>query len=138
MLIFRFNRISGRFEITGVSGATSHPLGSFRPPVDISYSGKTFIVRMDLPGASPEDILIEAGEQEITISGKIMSPDTSGPCRLMERPTGSFMRTISFPGKIVADKVTSQLQYGVLTIEIPAPDLDRDSTRIEIRIKGAD
>jgi HSP20 family protein len=138
MLIFRYSKVSGRFEISGVTGTADKPKGTFRPPVDISFRDRVFTVRIDLPGASPEDLSIEADEREVNIYGTVKQTDPPGPCRLIERPSGTFMRTLNFHGGIAPDKVTASLSGGVLTLVVPAPNLDRDPTRIEIRIDGAD
>jgi len=138
MLVFRYSRVSGRFEIAGTSGGTGQSRASFRPPVDISLRNGVFTVTMDIPGASPNDISIEASDYEINILGSITFDDPPGPCRLMERHSGSFVRTLSFPGRIAPDKVQAELGDGVLTLRVPSISLDRDPTRIEIRIEGAD
>jgi HSP20 family protein len=138
MLVFRFSRLLGSFEITGVTSPGDRPRGSFRPPVDISYRDRSFTVRVDLPGVSPEDVCIEASENEVSIVGAVPPSDRPGPCRLMERPSGSFARTLSFPCCIAPDKINAVLVNGVLTLVIPSPDLDRDPTRIEVRIEGGD
>jgi len=138
MLVFRFSRISGTFEISGTSSALEDRQGYFRPPVDITYREGVFVVKMDLPGASPDDMTIQAGDTELSIFGTIKPPDPPGPCRLMERPTGEFLRTLKFPIDISPDNVTAVLSGGVLEISVPAVDVDRDPTRIEIRIEGAD
>ncbi len=138
MLVFRFSRISGAFEISGTSAGTERARGIFRPPVDIYYSNRIFIVRMDLPGVDSDAMTIEAGDKEITIHGTTSVASSTGPCRLMERPSGNFQRTLKFPGRISPDKITAELDNGVLTIRVPAPELDRDPTTIEIRMTGAD
>jgi len=93
---------------------------------------------MDLPGVNPDDISIEAGESEINIVGQFPSSESVGPCRLMERPSGPFLRKLTFHGRISPDGVEARLADGVLTLKVPAPDMSRDPTTIEIRIEGAD
>jgi HSP20 family protein len=93
---------------------------------------------MDLPGVKPEDLSIEAGDNEISMAGVVPPPDPPGPCRLMERPSGQFHRTIGFPGRIESEKVEAHLSGGVLTLRVPSMELDRDPTRIEVKIEGAD
>ena len=112
--------------------------GAYNPPVDISFHDHVFTVRMDLPGMGPENLSIEVTDNEIVVAGVIPPPSRPGPCRLIERPSGPFRRTLCFPVKIASDKIEAHLADGVLTLKIPACDLDRDSTRIEIRIDGAD
>ncbi|HDS30718.1 MAG TPA: Hsp20/alpha crystallin family protein [Firmicutes bacterium] len=138
MLIYRFSKLSGRFEITGAKGSSEHTLGHFRPPVDISFIDGLITVRMDVPGITAENLSIEAGENEIGISGVMPNSETPGVCRLMERSSGNFLRVIKFPTGIESDKVRANLESGVLTIVLPAPDFKRDPTRIVIQLEGAD
>ena len=93
---------------------------------------------MDIPGVDHENLSLEATESEISIVGLTKSNEAPGVCRLMERPTGHFLRSISFPGKIEPDGVEAELRNGVLTVTVPAPELTQDPTRIVIRIEGAD
>lgn len=138
MLVFRFSRISGKFEITGSKGITERPRGHFRPPVDIAFYDGVFTVNMDIPGVEPDDLSIETTDSEISIVGLSRSREAPGVCRLMERSAGHFLRSISFPGKIEPDGVRAELKNGVLTVTVPAPELTRDPTRIVIRVEGAD
>jgi HSP20 family protein len=139
MLIFRFNRTHGRFEITGIAGKVEqHEHHGFRPPVDISLSNRVFYVRLDLPGVLPEHISVEAGETYLAVTGTIRADEPPGPCRLIERHSGTFMRKLNFPVKITPDKVEARLENGVLSLKIPSPSAVRASTVIEIRVEGAD
>lgn len=138
MLVFRFSRQSGRFEISGTSAGQRMEQGSFKPPCDISWHDREFTVKMDLPGAGPDDLTIEASDNSINILGSMPSQNPPGPCRLIEAPSGPFRRSIKFPGQIAPDKVEASILNGVLTIKVPAPQLDRDPTVIEVRINGAD
>jgi len=138
MLVFQFSKVSGLFEIKGTSAPVADRRGYFRPPVDITFLDGTFIIKMDLPGAVPDDLTIHAGDFEVSIFGTIHLPDSQGPCRLMERPTGDFLRTLAFPIRIAPDKVTASMSNGVLEIAVPSVDLDRDPTRIEIKLTDAD
>lgn len=124
--------------MTGIAGRIERVDAGFRPPVDISLSNRVIYVRMDLPGVSPEHLSIEAGESYIAITGTIPAEEPPGPCRLIERHSGSFMRKLKFPARIVPDEVETQLENGVLKIKIPAPGMTRASTVIEIQIEGSD
>jgi HSP20 family protein len=138
MLVFRFSRLSGRFEIAGSKGSPERPRGCYSPHIDISFTKGAFTVRMDLPGVTPDDLSIEAGENEISIVGLSGKSEAPGVCRLMERQSGAFLRTVKFPVRIEPDKVEANLSSGVLTLTVPAPDMTRDPTRIVICLEGAD
>lgn len=124
--------------MTGISGKVEKSGHGFRPAVDISFSNRVFYVRMDLPGVLPQHIAIEAGENYLTITGTVPADEPLGPCRLIERNSGGFMRTLKFPGKIKMDDIEARLENGVLTVKVPAPDSERKSTVIEVRVEGSD
>ncbi|HEX9744395.1 MAG TPA: Hsp20/alpha crystallin family protein [bacterium] len=135
MIVFTFSINSGRFEITGVKGESKSTRGYFKPKVDIAFAEGSFHVKMDLPGARPENIRIEANENEMNITGEVVRDYPCGPCRLMERSAGNFLRTIGFPCRIDPERITATLMDGVLSVEVPSPEAQRDPTRIEIPIR---
>ena len=138
MLTIRYRQVSGRLEPGGAGDAAENPRSAFSPPVDISYRDGLFIVRVDIAGASAEDITIEACEHELAIYGSIRAADRTGSCRLMERRSGQFRRVLTFPGKITPEGIDASLQQGVLILRIPTSDLEIDPTEIKIEIQGAD
>jgi HSP20 family protein len=138
MIALRFSKISGRFEITDAGLPASDSKGTFCPPVDISYCDGTVNVKVDLPGASPEDISIEAGETQLVISGAIQPSAQTGSCRLIERASGLFRRVIIIDGRISTEKIEAHLSNGVLTVKLPVTDFETTHEKIEIPIKGTD
>jgi HSP20 family protein len=138
MLIFRFSKVSGRFEAVPVSTSEERGRSAHNPPVDISFQDHVFTVRMDLPGVNPENLSIEVGDSEVVVGGVIPPPTRPGPCRLIERPSGPFRRALYFPLRIASDRTEALLKDGVLTIRVPTFEIDHDPTRVEIRIDGAD
>jgi HSP20 family protein len=137
MLTIRYTKVT---HISGTSrqAGAGDPGASFSPPVDISYHDYIFTVRMDIPGVTSEDIVIEAWEYELAIFGVVPVKNKPGPCRLMERRGGPFRRVLTFPGKIKTDGIEANLTDGVLTIRIPVPDLDENPTEHKIKVQGAD
>lgn len=41
------------------------------PSIDIMDQGDTFVVRASLPGVRPEDVRIEARDNQVTLSGQV-------------------------------------------------------------------
>jgi HSP20 family protein len=98
----------------------------FDPPTDIvAYRDRVEIV-MDLPGASREDIAIEADGRIITVTGKrSASPNVKDhrPVR-KEGSHGVFLKTFRMEATVDPVSIHARMTRGVLIITIPLPGLD--------------
>ena len=115
----RLNRLS-----TGPSGWT--------PPVDVFETHDRFVVMVELPGLTQDDVQLQHHEGRLTISGVRRERDS--PCEQfhrIERGHGSFSRTFQLPVPIDAERITADLRDGVLTVTCPKAD-DRSARRIHI------
>ncbi len=87
---------------------------AWRPAVDLLEDEEEYILLVDLPGVRPEDLeLLEEGER-VTLAG-IRHP-RPGTHLLMERPMGSFQRTVHLPGPIEEGTARASLRQGVLEV----------------------
>ena len=111
------------------------------PLGDISETDDAFVVRVDLPGVSKDQIDIQLQDRELVITGEI--PDQQGQegqqgqqqqderRHRTQRPTGRFEFRAILPGEVNADGVTAQLKDGVLTVNVPKSEMAKPH-RIEI------
>lgn len=94
------------------------------PSLDAWETEQAFVVQLDLPGLSPEDVDISFDRHTLTIRGNraatVQAPE-KGETRVYftERPSGAFSRTLRFPRYVVGDKIEAQYNNGVLTIMLP-------------------
>ena len=115
----RLNRLS-----TGPSGWT--------PPVDVFETHDRFVVMVELPGLTQDDVQLQHHEGRLTISGVRRERDS--PCEQfhrIERGHGSFSRTFQLPVPIDAERITADLRDGVLTVTCPKAN-DGSARRIHI------
>jgi HSP20 family protein len=130
------NLAFGNFMPAVTADLTWVPLG------DISETDNAYVVRVDLPGVSRDQIDIQLQDRELIISGEI--PDQQGQSQQgqsqqgqsqqgqsqqgqngherqhrTQRPTGQFEFRAILPGDVNPDGVTAQLRDGVLTVNIP-------------------
>ena len=109
------------------------------PLGDISETDDAFVVRVDLPGVSRDQIDIQLQDRELIISGEIPDQHSQGQQgqsqqgqsqqgqgqdgnerrHRTQRPTGQFEFRAILPGDVNPDGVTAQLRDGVLTVNIP-------------------
>jgi HSP20 family protein len=92
----------------------------FTPPVDVHETEDEYLVKVDLPGVKAEDVNVEVDDNVLSISGSRVPADT-GQAQLVERPYGSFARTLTLPQGIDTDTIEAGHQDGVLELRIPKP-----------------
>jgi HSP20 family protein len=91
------------------------------PPLDLFESWRSFLVRVDVPG-------IKTGDLEVAFAGGLLVVSgarylTAGPdgerFHRLERPAGSFRRSLALPTAATAEMVHASVEDGVLTVVVP-------------------
>jgi HSP20 family protein len=93
---------------------------AFMPLLDVRETVDEYLVVADLPGVRSEDVTIEVDDRVLTISGS-RAPVETGEPQLVERPYGSFARTLTLPQGVDADAIEAGYHDGVLELRIPKP-----------------
>ncbi|WP_438484068.1 Hsp20/alpha crystallin family protein [Streptomyces sp. S186] len=91
----------------------------FTPPADLHETDDAYVVECELPGITRQDIDVEVGEHEVSISGEFRASGREGALHHGGRPTGAFEYRALLPVDVKADEVTAGLSDGVLTVTIP-------------------
>ena len=104
-----------------VRGFPSLGLESFAPNFDIKATQDALVIQADVPGLTEKDIAISAEGNQLTLSGERRSEEAKKheDYFVLERAYGSFHRTFTLPEKVEVDKVTVELNDGVLTLTVP-------------------
>lgn len=94
---------------------------SWSPPVDIYESEGEFCVYIDLAGANKESLSLIAAENQLRFYGnRQLPPKKTIDCvHQLEIELGSFDRTVTLPGSIEIDQVSSTYTDGILTVVLP-------------------
>ncbi|MFC4008873.1 Hsp20/alpha crystallin family protein [Nonomuraea purpurea] len=93
-------------------------MGAWMPMADISETEESYVVEIDVPGASKNQIDVQLSERELIVTGEIDEQERERRHRKMRR-TGRFELRAMLPGDVDADRVDAHLCDGVLTITIP-------------------
>ena len=94
------------------------------PALDAWETEHAFVVQLDLPGVSPENVDITFERNTLTVHGTrgatIQTPE-KGEMKIYfsERVAGTFTRTLRFPQYVEGDKIAAKFADGVLTITLP-------------------
>jgi HSP20 family protein len=95
----------------------------FSPDLDVLERDGKLYVRVDVPGATKEDLHVEVHAGKLTISGERKSEQTNEGDRYwhFERSFGAFRRTLTLPRGVDESSVTAGYNDGVLEVVIDLP-----------------
>ena len=104
--------------------------GGFYPEMDIKSIKDKYLISLDLPGLSKEDVHIKLDNNILTITGE-RKTEKSDILR-SERSYGKFERTLRLDNEINMDDIKAEFSNGVLEISIPK-SIRGDPKTIEIK-----
>jgi len=95
---------------------------TWMPALDATESENAYIVAIDLPGITRENIKINFDRGVLTITGtreNEHSENKNGRFYVSERSYGTFSRSLRFARDVDSDKIEAKLDHGVLTVTVP-------------------
>ncbi len=109
-------------------------LQNWYPSADIAESKDAYMVKVELPGVTKEDVKTTLQENVLTIQGEKKQEKETKETNYhrLERTYGSFSRSFRLPSLIKADKIDANYKDGVLTIVLPKSE-EAKSKEIEIK-----
>lgn len=105
------------------------------PAVNIFNDKDAYVVRLEVPGVSPDAISIESHGRTLTVSGKRELKTPAGASfHRRERDGGEFSRSLQLPGDLDAARAEASYKHGLLTIRIPKRE---EAKPRQIEVKAA-
>lgn len=110
-----FNDVFGKSR-----SATYSPLSS--PRVDVMEEEKSYVLEMELPGRSEDDVNIELDHDNLTIASKTQetkqeeSEKPAAKYILKERYANNFERRFMLPADVNTEDIKASFKNGILTI----------------------
>ena len=94
------------------------------PMVDIVENEDGYELSFDLPGLKKDDIRMNFIENTLKISGNRagIEEKNDATCHRIERSTGKFYRSFTFPSQVNPDNISASYEAGVLTVRVPKAD----------------
>ena len=107
---------SGFFTTPFTSGAAT-----LSPPIDVVENSEDYVMKLDLPGLSQEQVDVHFANNVLTVQGATAEESKSETDRwhVVERSRGSFARSVKFPVNVDPTRVKAAMKNGVLTIVVP-------------------
>lgn len=88
--------------------------------VDVREFPDEYLVLVDLPGADPDSIEVDANGDVLTVAAARRDPAGDGALIVrLERPAGRFRRSLRLPGRCDPATIRRSLRNGVLEIRAP-------------------
>jgi HSP20 family protein len=91
----------------------------FRPPTEVLEDAAAYILRFDLPGLTPEEIVLQVEEGVLWLSGNKSGVAEEGRLLRGERRFGRFAAAVPLPREADAAALTAELNQGVLIVTLP-------------------
>ncbi len=111
------------------------------PLVDVRETDEAYVLDMDLPGYSENDVALSLKDRVLTISSVAQAEkeekakdEKKAEYLIRERGESRFVRRFSLPKDIDSEKVEANFKNGVLTVTIPRQP---ESQPRQILIKSA-
>jgi HSP20 family protein len=92
---------------------------------------KEFLVRIELPGFTPEEVKVEALGNELTIEAEHKEP-AEKPEEKVERTYAHVKRVLTLPAGVELEKVEALYRNGVLEVHLPRK-AEAMARRIEVK-----
>ena len=105
------------------------------PSIDIVEEKDNFLVRVDLPGLSKDDVSVTLQDNFLTIKGERKAEAESKDANYYrrERVYGSFSRTFELPGTVDPKKIDAHFRDGVLHVTLPKTE-EAKPKQIEVKV----
>ncbi len=115
---------------------TANGAAKFLPMLDLAETAEGFEISVDLPGIKPEEVKLELHDGALLISGKReeTAERKDKNFHYTERASGSFLRSVTLPSDVDADKIEASYEHGVLVVKLPKL-AKAQPKKIEIRSK---
>ncbi|MCC6397614.1 MAG: Hsp20/alpha crystallin family protein [Bacteroidetes bacterium] len=109
---------------------------SWNPLVDVTENDHAYLLNVELPGVSRNDVKIVVQDNQLTIRGekKQEKESKNSNYHRVERSYGSFQRTFTLPSTVKAEKIEANYNDGVLSITVPKAEEAR-AKEIEVKVK---
>ena len=136
---------SAQDEMAQMSPMLAHALGLHRqqgsatttawaPALDISERKDAYLVTVELPGMTAEDLDITMEDGLLTIQGErqFTAESSEQQFHRVERRYGAFRRSITLPAQVQAEQIQASFDNGVLQIVVPKME-EAKPKRIQVR-----
>jgi HSP20 family protein len=111
-------------------------LKAWSPAVDVYEDEESFLIKVDLPEISREDVKVNLNENTLSISGerRVENEDKRENYHRVERSYGQFYRSFTLPPNVNPEAINAQFKDGVLRLTLPKKE-EAKPRQIDVKIQ---
>ncbi len=111
--------------------------GTWSPALDVYETQEKFVIKMELPGVTADDVDISVEDSTLVVRGerRFYSEQNEENFHRVERRFGEFSRSLTLPQTADAQNIQASFDAGVLTIEVPKKE-EAKPKKITIKAKA--
>lgn len=96
-------------------------LGAWQPAVDVYETDEEYLLEVDLPGVSRQDLELHVDDHSLTLHGHRRSVTVRQSSRglQLERAQGEFQRAITFDQTVDPAHMEVRCEQGILHVRLP-------------------
>lgn len=116
----------------------AQPMVGFVPSISVIERHDAFVVTAEVAGVTEKEIEVYVHHNQVTVRGNRLADTTEQqhPWQVAERHFGPFVRAVSLPVAVLANKVKAELRDGLLIIELPKiTQSEGDIQRVKLNSK---
>ena len=128
------NRALDEAVASSWNGSNGH---AWVPALDIVERQDAYVLALEVPGVDPSTIDVSFEKSLLTVRGERATVETQKDdnVRVMERVTGSFLRSVRLPEHVDGDRISAESKDGVLYLTVPKA---QSAKARKIQIKGVE
>jgi len=105
--------------------------GDWAPAADIYETETEYLIAIDVPGISREELELEVKGKHLVVKGTRVIEELKQ--HRTERPRGRFVRTFTIPESVDESRIGAEYKDGVLQIRLPKRK-EQKAQRVEIKV----
>jgi HSP20 family protein len=109
------------------------PNASWTPLADVVETPEAYLVAVELPGLSRDDVVVQAHGDELLVRGERRPDPSRRPesYHRLERRYGPFARGFRFSEEVDPDRIAAEFEDGLLRLTVPKAQ-PRTATRVRV------
>ena len=106
------------------------------PLVDLSDTGREYVLKADLPGVAKEDLALRVTPDAIELAAETRSEkeEDGKAYAYRERSVRSYRRSLALPEEVLARDAKATLKDGVLEVRLPKKEPKRKHEPVKVQI----
>ena len=111
-------------------------LQAWSPAVDVYEDENAYLIKVDLPEVSRDDVKVSLNENTLSISGerRVENEQKRENYHCVERSYGQFFRSFTLPPNINPEAINAQFKDGVLRLTLPKRE-EAKPKQIEVKVQ---